>query len=131
MRSCPYVWLSNWHFSESCLQSLKQIFTRARWYSRSFIVTFSVIRRTAYTRAHSSTKFKTIDRRLILIVERSKRWFVSNNGRWVSSISVARSMSMCRLGCFKKVRYFFSTPRIQRCQCVKYHVSRYTQQLEN
>ena len=66
IQSCPYAWLSNWNVSVKFLPSLQQTFTHIRCSTSSFIITLSLIRRTACspaqlngcsttTNAHSET----------------------------------------------------------------------------
>jgi len=49
-----YAWLSNWNVSVNFLPSLQQNFTHTRCSSNSFVVTLSLIRRTACARAQFS-----------------------------------------------------------------------------
>ena len=51
IQSSPYVRLSNWNVSVIFVPSLQQNFQHQRYSSRSFIVTLSLIRRTACARA--------------------------------------------------------------------------------
>ena len=54
IQSSPYAWLSNWNVYVKFLPSWQQNFTHTRCSSSSFIVTLSLIRRTACAHAQYS-----------------------------------------------------------------------------
>ena len=101
-----YAWLSNWNFSVKFLPHLQQNFTHTRS-SSSFIVTLSLIQRTACAHAQFSVCSSTTNAR-----SKTGRWrFVVKT--WSSALSSSSALSELVGALFKKFCLFLNMPRRQ------------------
>jgi len=106
MQSSPYAWLSNWNVSVKFLPSLQQNFIHTRCSSSSFIVTLSLIRRTACARARFSGCSLTTNAH-----SETGQMAVCCLNLTIGALSSRSALSLLVGALFKKFGLFLNTPR--------------------
>ena len=109
LQSSPYVWLSNGNVCIKFLRSLQQKFMYTRCSSSSFVVTLSLIRRTACAHAEFSGCSSTTNAH-----SETGQMAVSCQNLTLGALSSRSALSVLVGALFKKFGLFLNTPLIFR-----------------
>ena len=115
IQSSPYAWLSSWNVFVKFLPSLQQNFTHThtRCSSSSFIVTLSLIRRTACARAQFSGCSSTTNAHT-----ETGQMAVCCQNLTLGALNSRSALSVLVGALFKKFGLVLKTPRACVCVCV-------------